>query len=360
MEKTKAIIFGLGRYYEQNKKHLESQYEILAYADNYKSGLYNGKAIIKRSDIVKFPYEQVIVMLADIKKCIEVVRQLVKEQGIESRKIIFGFQLIEEKKRNLKRRLFVSENGYIDYRTKQYNIEVKSVDELNNIAEIYEKGTYTYCLNNDKKDIVIDVGMNIAGATLFFLQNTKTEEVYGYEPFFDTFQEAENNLRNNGYANNPRIHIYNFGLSNVNEKRTISFNPDMTCGHSTVDKANEKAFAFYQHANLIYPEETRGVEVEVRDAAEVIKEIVQKHPDCNIVLKMDCEGEEYNIVDRLAKQGILNKINFLMLEWHYKGKDAIVRYLDEAGFSYFCMDKNDNMGLIYAFYTHVQGAQKGE
>ena len=83
--------------------------------------------------------------------------------------------------------------------------------------------------------------------------------------------------------------------------------------------------------------------------AEVFLPIIQNHPECNIVLKMDCEGEEYGIMEELSEKGILNMISFIMLEWHYKGKDSLLTCLEKLGFSYWCNDKTKDMGLIYAY-----------
>lgn len=71
--------------------------------------------------------------------------------------------------------------------------------------------------------------------------------------------------------------------------------------------------------------------------------------DYDLILKMDCEGGEYRILKELLDKGILDRFTFIMLEWHYKGKEAILHYLLEAGMSYWCCDKDDQMGLIYAF-----------
>ena len=64
---------------------------------------------------------------------------------------------------------------------------------------------------------------------------------------------------------------------------------------------------------------------------------------------MDCEGEEYQIMNRLSQANILNKFSFIMLEWHYLGNKSILELLKVAGFSYWCENKNNDMGLIYAY-----------
>lgn len=66
------------------------------------------------------------------------------------------------------------------------------------------------------------------------------------------------------------------------------------------------------------------------------------------VLKMDCEGEEYNIFDTLKKNDIIGKFDIIMLEWHYKGSEMLEEVLKERGFSYFKFIRDKDTGLIYA------------
>ena len=55
---------------------------------------------------------------------------------------------------------------------------------------------------------------------------------------------------------------------------------------------------------------------------------------CSMYGGMDCEGEEYQIMNRLSQANILNEFSFIMLEWHYLGNKSILDLLKAAGFSY--------------------------
>jgi hypothetical protein len=87
----------------------------------------------------------------------------------------------------------------------------------------------------------------------------------------------------------------------------------------------------------------------VKKASEILFPIINRYSQYNIVLKMDCEGDEYGIIQELFETNLLGRFDFIMLEWHYQGKESLLEYLKEAGFSYWCSDKNLKMGLIYAY-----------
>lgn len=146
-----------------------------------------------------------------------------------------------------------------------------------------------------------------------------------------------------------KIEIFQYGISNENSTRLVGFNRNMTCGQSTIVDLREQVYRKYRDIGLVETDEEEKEVIEVRDVAEVFLPIIQNYPDCNIILKMDCEGEEYGIIERLFQKRILPRITFIMMEWHYRGKDNILKYLKEAGFSYWCSDKSEDMGLIYGY-----------
>lgn len=75
---------------------------------------------------------------------------------------------------------------------------------------------------------------------------------------------------------------------------------------------------------------------------------MNQYPNHNYILKMDCEGEEYSIIEELNAAGILGRFKVIMLEWHYEGFKKITDFIDGLGYSYFFFEKENGMGLIYA------------
>lgn len=89
--------------------------------------------------------------------------------------------------------------------------------------------------------------------------------------------------------------------------------------------------------------------ISVKNAGDVLLPIIERHSKSNIVLKMDCEGEEYGIIEILSERGLLPRIDFVMLEWHYHGKERILSILEKEGFSYCCAEQKDMMGQLCAW-----------
>lgn len=343
--KEKILVYGAGNFFRENEKGINERYNIEAFVDKRKRGWLAGKRIIPINQIGQYSYDWILVMVWDIQECIDIVKELT-DQRIDRSQIVLGHDLFGEYCRSLSR-ASVSREG-MSIEVGPISLKVRSKDEFNNAYEVMAGQVYHYFINNGKKDVVIDVGMNIGAASLWFLNDGRTEKVYGYEPFMETYLMARENLQKH-LENSDRIEVFQYGLSNENAMRVVRFNSNMTCGQSTMAENTEKAYKWYQMMGLTRREDDSEELVEVRDAAEVLLPIVQRHLDCNIILKLDCEGEEYGIVEELYRKNILSRISFIIMEWHYFGKDSILDYLEKAGFSYWCNDKLNEMGLVYAF-----------
>lgn len=346
--KEKVLVYGLGNFFKQHEKEINESYYIEAFIDQKKQGWYAGKKIMRVQDAVLYQYDKILVMIRDIQECINVSKNLVLK-GVPADKILLGNSLYEYYSECIDQ-LSVLEDGNFQITVGEISLKVRSKDEFNNVHEVLVEEIYDYFINNDKQDVVLDVGMNIGDAALYFLHNKKVKKVYAYEPFMETYLTAKDNLQE-FQDNTERMELFQYGLSNENTTRTIGFNSNMTCGQSTIAGTRDKVYDMYRSWGLVDPANDRQELVEVRDAAEEISCIVKKHPKQNIVLKMDCEGEEYGIIEELSDAGVLEKISFIMLEWHYAGKESLIHNLKKAGFSYWCNDKNNDMGMIYAYKT---------
>lgn len=346
--KENVLIYGLGKFFHQYENELNSDFNIVALCDKNKKGFYAGYEIIGPSDIVKYTECKIVIMLMDVQAILETTRQINKEYNVPPQNILFGLALYKngvfdgdsityEKNRE----------GKLKFNFKGIDCLIGSVDEFNNVREVLEEEIYHYYINNGKRDVVLDIGMNVGSASLFFLKNEKILKIYSFEPFLDTFKSARRNLEHTNQIG-KKIELYNYGISNVDEYRTIQFNSDMTCGQSSIQEITSVANLKYEKEGYINANNNIMVEIEVKKASGVLQEIMNKWPEENIIIKMDCEGEEYVIMDDLYEADLLDRINMIMMEWHYKGRDTLLAVLKKAGFSYWCMDKSEEMGLIYA------------
>jgi FkbM family methyltransferase len=347
--KKKILVYGVGNYFKLNEQYLNRMYAIQAFIDQAKDGYYAGKRIIKPQQIQEFDFDVIVIMIQNIQECIKVAKCLRCEWNVPVEKIMIsapgGARMFGSKEDSI----VYTEDDKVKLCIDGIACKVGSLDEFNNVVETLVNQVYNYYIDNDKKDIVIDIGMNIGDATLFFLKQEKVKKVYGYEPFGQTFLSAKDNLKEY-LKDKDRLEIFQLGVSGQNETRQILYNKDMSCGQSAVGEITESARMNYQQMGLISKEHDTIEQIEVRKASEILKPIIDKYGlNYNIVLKMDCEGDEYEIIRELFENGLLNKISFIMMEWHYRGKEMLLDYLKKAKFSFWCSNKNADMGLIYAY-----------
>jgi FkbM family methyltransferase len=190
----------------------------------------------------------------------------------------------------------------------------------NAACAVLEKQEYNFYGLTDEKFVVIDVGLNIGLTSLYLVQKKEVTAVYGFEPFRETFQQAEENFKLNPELA-KKIQIFNFGLGNKNETKTLHYNPEkLGMMSSTVDR---------------FPDAGKTETIEIRRASEVLQPIIEKHPE-SIMLKMDCEGAERDILPELAVSGILQKIKIVIMEWHAINPEFYIRILRGNGFVCFC------------------------
>jgi FkbM family methyltransferase len=163
------------------------------------------------------------------------------------------------------------------------------------------------------------------------------KNVYGYEPFPETFAEASMNV-----AANPvmasKIKLINEGVSNVNEKRSIALFESGLLSASTIEQKNEYGKKIGQ-----------VIEVQLVSIKEVFELVLAENPNAKILLKLDCEGEEYVIFDMLKESTYLNNVVVAIIEWHEKGSTTIEKVLIDNEFTLRHEHHvSENSGMIYA------------
>lgn len=340
--KMTAIIWGTGGFWNEKKEDILQKYDVIAFLDTYKDGLFEGKQIIPVSDINCYQYDRIIVMVSYIKECLCIVKKLIFELAIPYEKIILGISMYGNIKGiTSKGRLIIEENNL--------SISIGSMVEYMD-APMALRGDDFHFYINEKNNVIMDIGMNIGDSTMFFLSNNNVEKVYGYEPFFDTYIHAKDNLKDFLENDEKRIDIYNFGLSDSNYKVKVLYNEDMSTGLSSVSDNIKKGYDVYNGCGIKIEEgKEKNIEIKLVDVASELERIIDNHPDCNYVLKVDCEGDEYNIIQRLSDTQLLSKVSYIIIEWHYKGKDVLLEHLRNFGFSYNyrVTSFEKDMGMIY-------------
>lgn len=179
------------------------------------------------------------------------------------------------------------------------------------------------------KSVVIDIGMNVGIASLYFAMRDDVVRVYGYEPVPATYKKALFNFSIND-AYSDKITPNNRGLGGSKKAMTVGFKEWHSGGASMV--AGHRS--------------GENVTIEVLDAAEEIGGIIGQHRGRQIVVKCDAEGAEKEIFARLDEAGVLADIDIIVMEYHF-GYDRFVEpVLLHNNFALFKTEQN--AGLIRA------------
>ena len=140
-------------------------------------------------------------------------------------------------------------------------------------------------------DIVIDIGAHIGLFALFSSQFCKNGKVYCFEPVKENFDLLESNLELNNIRN---VVATNAAISTSTGVVTIYLNDDES-GHS------------------MYVTGSKQIQVKSLSLQDVFDS--NKLEKCDF-LKIDCEGEEYKIIDSLPTS-YFDKINKMCVEYHF-------------------------------------------
>ena len=159
-------------------------------------------------------------------------------------------------------------------------------------------GDTTVRLNYDlnENSIVFDLGFYMGDFTEKII-NKYDCFVYGYEPIKRYYDISVHK-----FQNNPKIKIFNYGLGNCTEIVKI------------VDSADSSS---------IYQEALDDFEVvNIIDISDEISNLKIKKID---LMKINIEGSEYTLLDRMIKSGIIGIVDNLQIQFHKEHETEITR-----------------------------------
>ena len=157
---------------------------------------------------------------------------------------------------------------------------------------------------NVEDKVVVDIGANIGDTAIYFaLRGAK--KVIAFEPFPNIFELARKNVEENGLQD--KIDLVHAG-----------------CGYDGKIRLRESI-----ETGIDIQLTDNGTEIEV--PVYSLNTIVRMFEVDNAVLKVDCEGCEYELF-RTATDNTLSKFDQIIIEYHYGYKDLIKR-LTKARFN---------------------------
>jgi len=216
------------------------------------------------------------------------------------------------------------------------SLGMSSAEELFILDEIFVKTCYGW--RPSRPTLVVDVGANVGMSCLYFAGIEEVRKVVGFEPFPRTLREAERNL-----GLNPRlsrkIQLHPFGLGPRDER--------IAAEYSFTHKGRVSPVGGLERVKVPVLDRV-VVDIEIRDAASVVRELLAVAEGLELALKLDCEGSEYGIASRLAEGRLLEAFRTVFIEWHGRGPEPLLRTLTEAGFTVFSQQGLEEVGFIRA------------
>lgn len=215
-------------------------------------------------------------------------------------------------------------------------VYVESFEEFFILEEVFVDNDYRFL--SQKDTTVIDIGANIGISSLCFSLLDNVKNIYAFEPIIDTFEQASYNFSlNKGIQKVTQFK--NIGLAKNNREETFLFNK--------LIKGNSGLRGRLSHSidNANKLEERK---VKLREASAEIKEITNAHSEHLVLVKMDCEGAEYEILQNLHNTKMLSSIDVLIIEWHDNGAEEIEKILVASNFNVMSRQLSPISGIICA------------
>lgn len=216
-------------------------------------------------------------------------------------------------------------------------VEVQTAEDIFILKEIFLNGEYAFSFN--EQTIVVDIGLNVGMASLYFALNPNVVKVYAYEPFVPTIEQAKRNIALNAETA-KKINIHNYGL-------------DFEDHALEVEYSYEQKGRVGIHGVALVKDDNKKIEnqkIELRNIVNELERIIALHPGMPLICKIDCEGAEYNIFKAFEQISIPPAVKIILMEWHEKGVAPLLKILERDGFKAISsFSDNQKVGMLYAF-----------
>ncbi len=190
------------------------------------------------------------------------------------------------------------------------------------MQRLYGGRALSSVLENIKDKIVIDIGANIGDTAVFY--GMMGARVYAYEPDIDCFELAKRNIAINNLSKNA--HVYNMGVGHKDGKFKLIFDAQHSPGGSRVDFSNSED----------------GNSINIISFAKVLNNFKTIY-----LVKLDCEGCEFNIIESALCSDITKVENYVM-EFHGDPQKIIDKF-KECGYHVVCGADDPSAGLPKEF-----------
>lgn len=209
----------------------------------------------------------------------------------------------------------------------KYIIRVKSRD-FNTINENEIEHNYDEYLNKiNKPKIIIDVGANIGCFSIQCAKMFEKSKIYAYEPFKNTYELCKKNI----------------SLNNINNVKTYCLGVTKSSGK--VEMGIYEGMFEANSINNIWGNPTKSVIIKTISLQKIFLNNNLKYCD---LLKLDCEGSEYEILFNLRTKDFV-KIGNIVMEYHLGREEELTKLLENNNFVVEIKKFTNKSGLLFAY-----------
>jgi FkbM family methyltransferase len=181
--------------------------------------------------------------------------------------------------------------------------------------------------------VILDIGANIGTFTVFAGTTARDVTIYAYEPTVEFFALLRENIRLNGL--DRAVTCFNLAVGAETRVRRLAL--------------ESKGFSFPTLLPSASDQVTRTVDVQTTSLADIFEANALEQVD---LLKMDCEGAEYEILYGTPAR-YLERIREIRMEYHRLpaegcNKAALMAFLDARGYRITMAMPADANGNLWA------------
>ena len=220
---------------------------------------------------------------------------------------------------------------------KKYNIGLKSRRSVGDFLAVFILEEYQFLRCRGR--LVIDIGAEVGDSSIYFALKGASK-VVAIEPMPYNFEFLNENIKLNQL--DKIIEPLNIMIGNQTKRTMIE------CSNEPIVR------------DAI--ETTQGHEIDEWSLGDLLK----KYSTGDSILKMDCEGCEYNLVN--IDNTLIQNFERIQIEYHY-GLDGLVDKLNDAGFKvkhtkpmdiYNSDASNPNMKTGYIYALRISSSKPGQ